>query len=311
MERVQTYFAELSAAIGAGWNRFWFTPSRATTLAVIRILAGLLALYAVATYYQDLDRWFSPKGMLPQSMIEQLYRPEGLWLGQRSMFDLLPPSMLWPAYWASLGVIALFTLGVGGRITAVLATIATLSFFSRAPLVTGEFEFILAFLLVYLCLGRASDELSVPAFLRRNSANPAPSIQHPASAATTISLRLTQIHLAIVHLMMGWAQLAAPEGAWWSGEGVWLAAMRPGMSLVDVSLLTDHPRIVATWSHLVTLYLLAFPALVWGRLTRPLILALGVFVWTTFALASGWLMFCLAMLTALVAFCHREATPTR
>jgi hypothetical protein len=103
--------------------------------------------------------------------------------------------------------------------------------------------------------------------------------------------------------MMGWAQLAAPEGAWWSGEGVWLAAMRPGMSLVDVSLLTDHPRIVATWSHVITLYLLAFPALIGGRLTRPIILALGVFVWTTFALASGWLMFCLAMLTALIAFC--------
>ena len=51
------------------------------------------------------------------------------------------------------------------------------------------------------------------------------------------------------------------------------------MSLVDLSGLADHPRIVAAWSHAITLYLLAFPVLVWNRLARPLILAWGVAVW--------------------------------
>ena len=192
------------------------------------------------------------------------------------MFDFLPPSMLWPAYWASLGVIALFTLGVGGRVTAVLATVATLSFFSPRPAGHRRVR-IHPRLPAGLPLHRPSERrvLRPRAAARARSLRP---IQHPASSLqhpplNTISLRLIQIHLALVHLMMGWAQLAAPEGAWWSGEGVWLAAMRPGMSLVDFSFLTDHPRIVAAWSHLITLYLLAFPVLVWGRLTRPIILA--------------------------------------
>ena len=52
------YFAELSAAVGAAWNRFWFTPRRATTLGVMRVLVGSMAFYTIATFAPDLDRWF-------------------------------------------------------------------------------------------------------------------------------------------------------------------------------------------------------------------------------------------------------------
>lgn len=301
MELVRTYFAELTATIGAWWNRFWFTPRRAGMLGVLRVLTGLLALYTIATYGPDLDRWFGAGGMLPVDMVRGLYD------SQWSALDYLPPNMLWPAYWASLAGIALMTLGVGGRVVAVLATAATLSFFSRAPLVTGEFEPILALLMVYLCVGRASDEFSLPALNRKRAADRTVSrLPYPVSPANTISIRLIQVHIAIVHLMMGWAQLAAPEGAWWSGEGIWLAATRPGMALVDFSILTEHPRVVAAWSHLITLYLLAMPVLVWSRLARPLVLAVGVLVWISLALASGWLMFCLAMLVGLLAFVERS-----
>jgi hypothetical protein len=307
----RSYIAELNAAVGAAWNRFWFTPTPATTLGVLRIATGLLSLYAVATYGPDIERWFGEGGMLPTSLLsELLYRVKGQWLGQHSLLEFIPPSMIWPVYWISLGVIALYALGVGGRAIAVAATVTTLSFFTRAPMLTGEFESILSFQLVYLCIGRCSDAFSIRSLFQRRDAATAPSpFATPHSPFNTVSLRLIQIQLAIVHLMMGWAQLAAPESAWWSGEGVWLAAARPGMSLVDLSGLADHPRIVAAWSHAITVYLLAFPVLVWKPLARPLILLLGAAVWISFAVASGWVPFCLAMLTGLAAYIEpREAT---
>ena len=314
MSAAHTYPSDLSSAIGPAWNRFWFTPRNARTLGILRIVVGLMAFYTIATFAPDLERWFGAGGMLPLSMIRSLYE------NQPSLLDLVPFGMLWPFYWASLAAIALFTLGIGGRYAAVAATAATLSFFSRAPLLTGEYEPILAFLMVYLCVGRANDEFSVPVILRRRGSagaspalppasarlsSPQASLQLPASPANTISLRLLQIHLAMVHLMMACAMLAAPESAWWNGEGIYLAAMRPGMSLIDPTLLTDHPRIVAAWSHAITLYLLAFPVLVWIRLVRPLVLVLGVAIWLSIAAASGWVMFSLAMLVGLVAFIDR------
>ncbi len=295
MQTVTRYINDLNAAIGAAWNRFWFTPTTATTLGVLRIATGLLAIYAVATYATDLERWFASDGMLPVSLIREL------WSGQRSLLDYVPDGLLWPAYWISLAVLGFYTLGIGGRAMAIAATLVTLSFFTRAPLLIGEFEHILIMLMTYLCIGRCCDALSILSRFQRSARTPSPFLL-PPSPFNTISLRLIQVHLAIIHLMMGWAQLAVPDAAWWSGEGVWLAAARPGMSLVDLSGLVDHPRIVAAWSHAITLYLLAFPVLVWKRLARPLILILGVCVWTSFAVASGWVPFCLAMLTGLAAF---------
>lgn len=293
---VRNYFADLGAAVGAAWNRFWFTASPATTVGLLRVVTGMMAFYAIATYAPDLERWFAPDGMMPTSMVVEMG-----YTGQWSVFDHLPMGLLWPAFWASLAVLALYTLGIGGRVICIAATAVTLSYFGRTPLVTGEFETILAVLLVYLCIGRACDAFSAKSLLKRSNP-PASSLQPPASPFNTIALRLLQIHIAIIHLMMGAAQLNAPEGAWWTGEGIWLAAMRPDMALVDFTFLTDHPRVVAAWSHLITVYLLTFAVFVWPRLLRPLVLAVGVLVWVSFALASGWIMFSLAMLAGLLAF---------
>jgi hypothetical protein len=307
-----SYFNDLATTIGAAWNRFWFTPSSATTLGILRIATGLLALFAVATYLPDLERWFAEDGMLPMSLIRDLYRPEGQILGQRSLFDYLPDVALMPAYWASLAIIALYTLGIGGRAICIAATVATISFFTRAPLVIGEFEQVLAMLMIYLCIGRACDALSLASLWRKQKAAPI-TLRLPASGLqpsplNTTSLRLIQVHTAIIHLMTGYAQLAAPEAAWWSGEGIWLAAGRPGMPLINLSDLEDNFRVIAVWSHTITVYLLAQPVLIWNRWARPLILALGAFAWISFMLASGFVPLCLAMLTALAAYIEPRTT---
>src|SRR5262245_2513405 len=133
MPAVTSYVAALNASFGQGWNRFWFTATRARALGILRIATGALAFYAVATYAYDLERWFGEGGMLPVKIVREMY-------DQWSFLDYVPSYALWPAYYASLALIGLFTLGIGGRPVAILATLATLSFFSRATLITGEFE---------------------------------------------------------------------------------------------------------------------------------------------------------------------------
>lgn len=41
-----------------GWNRFWFTPADPTILALIRICCGLLTVYTLFAYTQDLEAFF-------------------------------------------------------------------------------------------------------------------------------------------------------------------------------------------------------------------------------------------------------------
>jgi hypothetical protein len=200
-------------------------------------------------------------------------------------------------------VLALYTLGVGGRAICIAAAVVTISFFTRAPLVIGEFEQVLAMLLIYLCIGRSCDAFSLASLWRKKDAAPdqsAFSIQH--SALNTTSLRLIQVHITLIHLMTAYGQLAAPEAAWWSGEGIWLANGRTGMPLVDLSHLEENFRIIAAWSHAISLYLLTMPVLIWNRLARPIMLVVGALAWFSFMLASGWVPFCLAMVTGLASF---------
>lgn len=291
--RVVGYFSALNSAIGSGWNRFWFAPARASTLGLIRLLMGVLSILTIASYGPDLESWLAPEGMLPQEVVRALYPAH--W----SVLNYVPSNQIVAVHYATLALLALLAAGVGGRVVTILSVVMTLSYFNRVPVVTGELEPVLAFLLVYLCVGRAGDAWSLQALWRRRVNAPAPE----PTATNAIALRLMQVHLALVHLMMGLAQLAAPEAVWWSGEGIWLAASRPDMSLVDFAWLAENHRLAAVWSHSVVVYFLVFPVFVWATLIRPLVLAVGVLVWFSLALATGWVLFCAAMFAGTIAFC--------
>ena len=64
---ILAYLNTLSLVFGRGWNRFWFTPSDPFVLAPVRIGAGLMAFYLVATYTPDLETFFGHKGLVPSA----------------------------------------------------------------------------------------------------------------------------------------------------------------------------------------------------------------------------------------------------
>ena len=293
MQRLFDYCSALNVATGRLWNRFWFTPADASALGAIRVAVGLVSLYAIGAYRPDLQRLLSPNGMLPESLIRDFYA------SQWSLLNYIPAEQLGLFHIAAMILLALFTLGIGGRIVVVLAAIVVLSFFNRAPVLTAEFEPILSLLLVYLCVGRACDAYSAAEIWKQRRGETRPREPSPANM---IALRLMQVHLALVHVMLGLAQLAADEQVWWSGEGIWLAAARPGMPLADFSWLADNHRLAAAWSHAVVIYFLVFPILAWFPLLRLLALVAGLAVWMSLTVVTGWVLFCVTMIIGTLSF---------
>src|SRR6266478_4301857 len=72
MAAVVAYLNALCQSFGRGWNRFWFTPSDPIALGPLRIGAGLMALYLVATYSPDLETFFGRDGLLPVETLQSL-----------------------------------------------------------------------------------------------------------------------------------------------------------------------------------------------------------------------------------------------
>ncbi len=295
---VGDYFGRLADAFGQGWTRFWFTPSDPATLSVIRLLTGAVVVYLHATLSFDLVAFFGPSGLLPVVDIAPLEGNTFSYLNYLST-----PAELWTAHLIGLAILVLFAAGFYTRITSVLALIVFLSDVNRAPMLTSLTEPVAAMVLLYLCLAPCGRRFSIDALLARRK-KPDPRQVEVAgqelSTMATIATRLIQVHLALLVAMMGFSKLSGD--VWWIGTGMWWLMSRPESRLVDLTWLHATPRVIDAWTHLIVLFELTFPVLIWAPLARPMLLAWGLITWASIALVTGDVPFALMMCTASLAF---------
>jgi hypothetical protein len=331
MSAAGDYFSELCESFGDGWNRFWFRPSDPAPLCLIRIAAGLVTLYLLATYTPDLETFFGPNGLETPELLASLQAEPGRFDRQsvvHQIRDSLPkqfgfsylnfldtPGLRKAGHFAGLTVLAMFTAGLFTRVTSVMSLLVLLSYVHGGPLLTAQVEPILAFVLLYLCLGPAGADWSLDRWLARRRHGAAPvalqaAYSSPAAAPTrrssaaTISIRLIQVHLALVYAMMAIGKVSSD--VWWSGSAMWWLMAKTESRLVDFTWLHGARVAVDALTNAVMLYQIAFPILIWNRLARPLLLGLGVVVWGLLALVTGMVPFALALLIASVAFVSAE-----
>lgn len=292
---VSDYFARLSRAFGDGWARFWFIPSDPATVSAIRLLTGLVAVYLHATLSFDLDAFFGPQGMLPVTDIAPLEGNNFSYLNFATS-----TSEVWVMHLLGLAVLVLFAAGLWTRITTVLALVVFLSVVHRAPMITGRTEAVVAMVLLYLCLAPCGARFSLDAWRAARQNSQRSEVQLPLSTTATIAGRLIQVHLSLLVAMMAFSQLS--EGVWWDGAGIWFLITREQSRLVDFTGLVSSPLLVDLWTHLIIGFELLFPVLIWVPIFRPLLLALGVLVWTSLGFITGDLTFALMLMIASLAF---------
>jgi hypothetical protein len=300
MKSVSDYFARLTAAVGDGWARFWFTPSDPATVSALRLLTGLVVVYLHATLSLDLMTFFGPAGLLPVFEIAPLEGNTFSYLNYASS-----PAELWSLHLLGLVALVLFAAGLWTRITTVLALVVFLSVVHRAPMITGRTDVVVAMVLLYLCIAPCGRRFSLDAWLaaRKNKARAAAPLA--PSTTATIAMRLIQVHLCLLIAMMAFSQLSGD--VWWSGLGMWFLITRQESRLIDFTWLESSPFAVDLWTHLVIGFEFLFPILIWVRMLRPLLLGLGLVVWTSLALVTGDITFSLMLVIAGLAFVSPES----
>lgn len=282
------------------WNAFWFTPSDPTPLGVVRLGAGIgLVLYLILIT-PDVAAWMGPTGLIPTDLYRQIVIANDPInrFAQWSVFNLCQnDTQVRLVHYSFLIIAALFAAGVVSRVTSVLALFALLQYVHRAPMVTNQIEPLLSMLLMYLCLAPCGAAFSFDSWRR--------SPQQRLAALTpswpaTISLRLIQVHLAMFYLMMAAAKLQGD--IWWRGEAVWTLMSMTRSRFWDWSAVRNMGYLLNLWTHCQVLYEFLFAGLIWNRLTRPLMLWVGLVLWPLMMLASGMILFPLLMIVANLAF---------
>ncbi len=298
MSAVALYFEELSRELGNGWNRFWFTPASPLPLARIRIVAGVLTLAYLLSWLGTQSSFLTVEGLLPPETVQELLRDQNRhWYHPSPLFQMGSSGTLLAYNLAALVCAALFTAGCFTRISGALTLVGVLGYVHRAPMLTGPTETMLCMLLLYLTVAPSGAFYSVDALLAERRGK---SLAHPSWLAG-VGLRLLQVHLAALIFLIACSLLAS--GVWWNGTAIWSLESQTLSRPFDLSWIRKWPKFVNGWTHLFVLVNLAFPVLVWYRLWRPLIIALTALMWLSMLPLTGQVIYILAILTTMLAFC--------
>lgn len=297
MKLIIDYFRELARVTWQGWNRFWFTPSDPATLGLIRILAGGMLFYTHLVWSLDLNGFFGADGWLPAKTIASL--PNHSAFEWSWFYWINSPALMWAAHMAALVVFALLTIGLWSRAMSILAFLATVAYANRASLAQFGLDDTNAMLAMYLMIGPCGAVYSVDNWLKRRRAGGNKSPVEPLVGAN-FAIRLLQVHLCVIYFFSGIGKAQGP--LWWNGLAMLMATANYEYQSVSATWLIHYRYLAYLLTHITVFWELSYCALVWPRLTRPIVLAIAFGVHLGIGLFLGMWTFGLAMCIANLAF---------
>jgi uncharacterized membrane protein YphA (DoxX/SURF4 family) len=284
----------------SAWDAFWFTPSDPLPLAVIRVATGLILAWSCLVWLLDADAFFGDRGWMAPTQVWRMNDQPWQWSWY---FAGSSPTMIRALAGLSLVAAILLAIGLATPVAAVVSLLGLVSAANRAPLNVFGLDDTLGMLLIGLVIGPSGACWSLDRLLagpeRGRGGGAAPSV------SATVALRMIQVHLCVVYFFSGTGKLLG--ASWWEGTALWGAIANDLYRTFDLRGLARHPLVINGLTLATLFWELAYPALVWPRLTRRLFLDMAVAVHLGIGLAMGMMEFGLAMITANVAFVPADA----
>jgi hypothetical protein len=296
MNMLTGYFRDLQRGTRSGWNRFWFSPTDPATLGLIRILAGAMLFYTHLIWSLDLKAFMGQEGWVSPATIAKLPGSSGF---QWSYFYWIQsPTLMWTVHIAALVVFALLTIGLFSRTMSVLAFLAAVSYANRASLAQFGLDDVNCMLALYLMVGPCGAAYSVDRWLKRRKAGGQLPIE--SSIGANIAIRLLQVNLCVEYFFSG---IGKAQGvAWWNGDAILMVTGMYEYQSMDLTWLIRYRPMAELMAHVTVFWELSYCVLVWPRLLRPIVIAIGIAMHLGIGMFLGMWTFGLAMTIANLSF---------
>ena len=299
-------FSDAVARVVQAWDRFWFTPARPHTLCVMRLLTGAMLLYCHVVLASDLSAFVGPDAWMSNEMSRQLH--DGAFgpsdWARSYLWHIESPLVIQLHHAVMLIVSAMFMLGMGSRVTVPLALFLQLMYLHRLTGALFGLDQIVTYITMYLAITPCGSRFSIDALLAKRFAGRRERSRFwhwmlPDDSPTVganIGTRLLQLHLCVIYLFGGLSK--ARGETWWDGTAVWLAVANYEYQSFDMTWLSRYPAILSALTNATLFWEVFYCALVWPRVTRPLVLAVAVGVHGSIAFSLGMVTFGSMMIVA-------------
>ena len=270
------------------WQRFWFEPQSTSTLALFRIAFGLVVTAWTLSLTPNLLAFLGPDGIEPDSF----GRAAGEW---GLLTGTSGPTAVVAVYLGTLAGAVALTVGWHARIAAVVVFVGIVPIEQRNALISNSGDGLLRNLAFYCMLAPSGAALSLDRLRTARHAF----WQFPERAPW--ALRLVQIQVSVGYLATVWQKL---QGATWrDGTAVAYALRMDDVHrLPTPEFLTRSPVTIEVLTFGTLALELALGILVWNRVLRPWVMALGIVMHITIEYSIVVGFFGMAMLVAYLAF---------
>ena len=293
-----------NAALIQLWARFWFerAPTTPLELARIGIGAALLINYGLATPF--LLTFWGSEGWIP---LGQVLDDSGEW-AHSLFFHFTQPWQFYLFHGLFLFCCAALMLGWRTAWVKWVVLIGQISYAHRNPVLVYGVDKILSGLLLILCvapIGRALslDRLRAVRALKRAKLEAA--LPRFESAWANACTRLMQIQMAVLFFYSGIEKIRGNE--WWDGDAIWMVfSTNETYSRFLLDVFAHQYWLVNVATYFTLLIELAFPFLIWQRLTRPYMLAAAIFLHLQFGTFMGMPYFSFVMIMGHMSFVRPE-----
>lgn len=283
------------------WNRFWFAAREPHTLALIRILCGAMLVYVHIIWLSQLNDFFGPDAWIDGPTVRYIHELD---YSRSYLTYISSPAVLLIHQLIVIAVCSLMTVGLWTRVAVPLAWFLSLMICHRQTGALFGLDQVVMMLSMYLMLAPCGAVYSLDAWRRRGAAD-LPAHAEP-SVASNICTRLIQVHLCIIYLFGGLSKMRGDF--WWEGSAMWWSIVNYEYQSLDVVWLGRSPFIIAVLTHATVFWETGYAALIWPRLTRPLVLAMAIFVHGGIAIVLGMPTFGFMMIVANLAFVAPRTT---
>lgn len=280
------------------WDQFWFAKQSQESLVFLRICTGLMMAYIHAIWLHDIDAYMGPHA----------------WVNRATMLQLKDGTSTWSYLWyidsipfliahELLAIVASLAMATGllTRWMVPLAWFLTLMVCHRMTGMLFGLDQVVMMISMYLMLAPCGAMGSLDARIRNRRGKA--SWLFPEAAPTSMTqfaTRLLQIHLCIVYLFGGLSKLRGEM--WQDGSALWFAAASYEYQSLDLTWLGYFPALTSLLSHGTLFWETFYVALVWPRVTRPIMIGMAVMVHGGIALFMGMVTFGSMMIVANAVF---------